>query len=572
MPRLVVVGGPWNGCTFVLEEVEHTMGRDPACDLAIPDSSLSRRHLRLAPDAEGWIAEDLGSRNGSQLNQQPLTRALLHDGDVLIAGRSTLRFDAAEASPMLAAIDGDSDSTVVATDGGQGQGGHIQALLALADALLEAGDAEAFLERLADWMRRTTRAPRAAVFRRRGNELHAHASYGPDGREPARSLVLPSVAALAAGRAGKALWLEVKGADAGTAVVPVGAPAELLVVMPGLAALETDQLRFLACAGHLAAGLWADQARIGSLHARVAELGGADDMLAASPAMRPIVEFIERAAATDSTVLLHGESGTGKEVVARALHRHSRRSNGPFVAVNCAAISTSLLESELFGHERGAFTGAAARKPGRFELADRGTLLLDEVAELSPEAQAGLLRVLEEQKVMRLGGSHPIAINVRLIAATHVDLREAVAAGRFREDLYYRLSVLVASIPPLRERREDIAAMARHFVVQLARRAPHRVDGISDAAVAVLTGHRWPGNVRELRNVIERAVMLGTGGIIEVDDLPAELRGGATGPAAPLAPGQQVSLPMPADELERHNLLAALAATSGNKSKAARKP
>jgi two-component system, NtrC family, response regulator AtoC len=347
----------------------------------------------------------------------------------------------------------------------------------------------------------------------------------------------------------------------------VGAPAGMIVVLPGIAAPGVQRLRLLACAGHLAAGLWANHGRIGSLHARVAELDDGD-LVTASPAMRPVLDFVARAAAADSTVLLQGESGTGKEVLARALHRRSRRAGGPFVAVNCAAISTSLLESELFGHERGAFTGAVARKPGRFELADGGTLLLDEVAELSPEAQAGLLRVLEDRKLMRLGGTHPVEVDVRVIAATHVDLKEAVAARRFREDLFYRLSVLVAVIPPLRDRREDIAPLARHLLDRLVRRAPRRVDGIAPAALDVLTAHRWPGNVRELRNVIERAVMLGTGDVIEVDDLPPEVRGGHPAPA-PVA-GGQVALPLPFDELERHNLLAALAVTGGNKTRAAR--
>jgi transcriptional regulator with PAS, ATPase and Fis domain len=286
--------------------------------------------------------------------------------------------------------------------------------------------------------------------------------------------------------------------------------------------------------------------------------------------MRPILDFVARAAATDSTVLLQGESGTGKEVLARALYRGSRRASGPFVAVNCAAISTSLLESELFGHERGAFTGAVARKPGRFELADGGTLLLDEVAELSAGAQAGLLRVLEERKLMRVGGTHLVSVDVRVIAASNVNLKEAVAAGRFREDLYYRLSVLVAVIPPLRDRREDIAVLARHFLDRLVRGAPRRVDGIAPAALDALTAYRWPGNVRELRNVIERAVMLGASETIEVDDLPPDVRGPHSAPASAPAAGEQVALPMPFDELERRNLLAALAASSGNKTRAAR--
>jgi DNA-binding NtrC family response regulator len=561
--RLLVVEGPWNGCAIGLEPVEHTLGRDRGCDLAVPDTTLSRRHLRFVPTTGGWEVEDLGSRNGTLLNDRPLTRARLRDGDVLQVGRSVLRFHDADTLHVLTEVQ--ASTTVIAAGAGPGDGeGELPALLLLADALLAASDEEALHTQLCMWLRAQTGAARAAVFRRRGRELHAHASYAAAGREPPRAMVLPATIAVAAARDGKALWMAAGG---GTCVVPVGMPAALVVVLPGIASLDAQRLRFLACAGHLAAGLWASHDRIRSLHARVAEL---DDgaVVAASPAMRPLVHFVERAAACDSTVLLLGESGTGKEVLARALHQRSHRASGPFVAVNCAAISGSLLESELFGHERGAFTGAFARKPGRFELADGGTLLLDELAELSPEAQAELLRVLEERTVTRVGGTHPVAVDVRVIAATHADLKEAVAAGRFREDLYYRLSVLVAAIPPLRERREDIDALARHFLARLVCHAPRRVDGISPAAMTALTGHRWPGNVRELRNVIERAVMLGANPVIEVDDLPPEIR--RASPVAAPPDGTQVGLPMPVDELERRNLLAALAATGGNKTRAAR--
>jgi DNA-binding NtrC family response regulator len=563
VPRLLVVDGPWNGCAIGLEPVEHVLGRDPGCDLAVPDTTLSRRHLRVAPTNDGWEAEDMGSRNGTRLNDQPLTRARLRDGDRLQVGRSVFRFDEADAPPVLAEVAAETSVIAAETGSSETGAGELPALLALADALLAAGDEEEFLTRLCSWLRAQTSAARAVVFRRRTGELHAHAGYGASGREPPRAMVLPAVA-VAAARDGKALWMMAGG---GTSVVPVGEPAGLVVVLPGIAAPAPERLRFLACAGHLAAGLWASQGRIGSLHARVAELGDGD-LVVVSPAMRAVVDFVDRAAAVDSTVLLLGESGTGKEVLARALYRRSKRAGGPFVAVNCAAISTSLLESELFGHERGAFTGAVARKPGRFELADGGTLLLDEVAELSPEAQAGLLRVLEERTLMRLGGTRPVAVDVRVIAATHVPLKEAVAAGRFREDLYYRLSVLVTVIPPLRERRDDIEALARHFLDRLVRGAPRRVGGIAPAALDALTAYRWPGNVRELRNVIEHAVMLGTGDVIEVDDLPPEIRGSHPVPA-PVA-GEQVTLPQPFDELERHNLLAALAVTGGNKTRAAR--
>jgi Sigma-54 interaction domain/FHA domain len=404
MPRLIVVDGPWHGCAIGLDSGEHTLGRDRDCDLAVPDSTLSRRHLRFVPIDNAWHAEDLGRRNGTLLHDRPLTRARLHDGDVLQVGRSVLRFLDADTPPVLTEVEAATTAIAAEDVSGEAPAEEVQTLLALADALAATHHEEEFLIRLCTWLRAQTGAARAVVFQRRGGELHARAGYRASGREPP-GMVLPPTAAVAAARDGKALWMM---ADGGTGVVPVGMPAELLVVLPGVAAPGAQRLRFWACAGHLAAGLWASHGRIGSPHARVAELRD-EEMVAVSPAMRPILDFVARAAATDSTVLLLGESGTGKEVLARALYTRSRRASGPFVAVNCAAISTSLLESELFGHERGAFTGAAARKLGRFELADGGTLLLDEVAELSAEAQAGLLRVLEERKLMRLGGSQSLS-------------------------------------------------------------------------------------------------------------------------------------------------------------------
>jgi DNA-binding NtrC family response regulator len=279
-----------------------------------------------------------------------------------------------------------------------------------------------------------------------------------------------------------------------------------------------------------------------------------------------VLEFIERAAHTDSTVLLLGDSGTGKELVARALHGAGARADAPFVAINCASIPAGLLEAELFGHEKGSFTGATGRRRGCFEAADAGTLLLDEVGELSPQAQAGLLRVLEERTVRRVGGEQPVPVDVRVIAATHRDLAAEVSAGSFREDLYFRLSVLIANLPPLRDRPEDVAVLAERFLEHFRRRTTREVSAISPEALAALRAYHWPGNVRELRNVIERAVMLGHGAHIEPGDLPPDVRGAArSGPEGV----EMISLPMPSAELDRRNLVAALAATRGNKTRAA---
>ena len=244
------------------------------------------------------------------------------------------------------------------------------------------------------------------------------------------------------------------------------------------------------------------------------------DMVGGSPRMREVYQFVSKAAPTDSTVLICGESGTGKELVARAIHRNSPRAGMPFLAINCAALTETLLESELFGHEKGAFTGAFAQKRGKLELADRGTVFLDEVGEMPLPFQAMLLRVLEEHEFERVGGTRPIRCDIRLIAATNRDLEAAIERGTFRKDLYYRLNVVSLTMPPLRDRREDIPLLASHFVVKHGKRAKRRVAGISREALACLEAHDWPGNVRDLENAIERAVVLGSTDLILAEDLP----------------------------------------------------
>jgi Nif-specific regulatory protein len=236
--------------------------------------------------------------------------------------------------------------------------------------------------------------------------------------------------------------------------------------------------------------------------------------------MREIYQFLARVAPADSTVLIEGESGTGKELAAQALHRNSARASKPFVAINCAAIPESLLEDDLFGHERGAFTGAVGQKKGRLEIADGGVVFLDEIGELAAPLQVKLLRVLQEREFERVGGMRPIKVDIRLIAATNCDLNEAVRTGRFRQDLYYRLAVVKMRMPSLRERREDIIPLARHFVQKYARRCKVRAKAVSREAMARLANHDWPGNVRELENAIEHALVLGHSDTLLPEDLP----------------------------------------------------
>ncbi len=260
------------------------------------------------------------------------------------------------------------------------------------------------------------------------------------------------------------------------------------------------------------------------LRESLAEKFGKDAIVGNSKAIQDVLALAGRVAPSRSTVLVTGESGTGKELVARALHIASDRKEMPFISVNCMSLSAGLLESELFGHEKGSFTGAVALKRGRFELAQGGTLFLDEIGELSPELQVKLLRVLQERTVERVGGTETIAVDFRLVAATNKNLQEEIAAGRFREDLFYRLNVVNIHLPPLRERREDIPILAGHFLRRFSQENSRQVQGFTPGAVDYLSAYEWPGNVRQLENVIERCVVLATHDVIDVDDLPPELR------------------------------------------------
>jgi two-component system, NtrC family, response regulator HydG len=246
-----------------------------------------------------------------------------------------------------------------------------------------------------------------------------------------------------------------------------------------------------------------------------------------------VLQFISKVAPTDSTVLLSGESGTGKELVARAIHQNSRRADKAFMAVNCAALAESLLESELFGHERGSFTGALVQKKGRLEVADEGTVFLDEIGELSPALQVKLLRVLQEREFERVGGTRPIKVDIRVITATNRDLEEAVSQGLFRQDLYYRLNVVSLEMPPLRNRPDDIPLLANYFAAKYGERCNRHIAGVSAEAQERLRAYDWPGNIRELENAIERAVVLGTTDRILPEDLPESVLEAGTVTAAP---------------------------------------
>jgi len=320
---------------------------------------------------------------------------------------------------------------------------------------------------------------------------------------------------------------------------------ELLVVLEKV--LETGQLR--------------REAR--QLRARVRDRVAPNNIIGDAPVMQRVFEIVDQIAPSRATVLITGESGTGKELVANALHQRSPRNGRPFIKLHCAALAESLLESELFGHERGSFTGAVGRKDGRFSLADGGTLFLDEIGEISPSIQVKLLRFLQEHEFERVGGTQTLKVDVRVIAATNKNLADEVAKGRFREDLFYRLNVVALEMPALRERRTDIPALCRFFLDKYAKENGKSLDGIAPDAMSLLTAYDWPGNVRELENAIERGVVLAPGKLLEARQLPPAIRPSALPGGAPAIPGATMA------ELERFAILETLKSTGGSTSKAA---
>ncbi len=306
-----------------------------------------------------------------------------------------------------------------------------------------------------------------------------------------------------------------------------------------------------------------------------------ENIVALSAKMQEVLAIVERVAPTNSTVLLGGESGVGKDMIARAIHQHSRRASGPFIKINCTAIPENLLESELFGFEKGAFTGAMTAKPGKFELADKGTIFLDEIGDVPGAIQVKLLRVLQEREFERLGGTKTLKVDVRVLAATNQDLRAALEQGTFREDLYYRLNVVPISIPPLREHKEDIPYLVDHFLARLARESAKPITSITPAAMRSLMDFHWPGNIRELENIIERAVALSSGTMLDVGDIRldvGDIRLDVGPGGAVVGPGMSASDPsgpflppgMTLEQYEDEIIKEALRRANGNKSQAAR--
>ncbi len=574
-PRLVGIGGPLKGTAFSLSPGEVSIGRDSSNQLWAPDPALSRRHCLVVATGEQVSIRDLGSRNGTLVNGVPVEQQQMRHGDQIYIGDSVLLFllnkdgehfarnpvefqdtAAFEGSPlMLRAEDSlylQPEKTVASLPSSERRARDLNSLLKIATGIGGIRDQESLQWQLLGFIFDVVPAERGAVLlcdhpdeftstaawdrvRGPGHPVRVSRTVVQRALKERIGLVVSDVMGNEALRQVKTLFelkvrsllcvpLAVAGRVLGAIYLDSTSPTvqfdadhlQVMTAVAGIASLAFDNVRH-----------W-ESLRQENQELR-AEIELEHNMVGGSPAMRKVFDFIRRVAPTDSTVLVQGESGTGKELVAHALHRNSPRADRPFVAINCAAIAETLLESELFGHEKGAFTGAAARKKGKVEVAEGGTLFLDEIGELAPGLQAKLLRVLQEREFERLGGTRPIKLNIRLVAATNRNLPDAVKAGTFRNDLYYRLNVVTLNMPPLRDRREDISVLAEHFAAKASRKCGMRLKPLSSEALGCLMHYDWPGNVRELENALERALVLGSTDSILPDDLPeAVLEAGST--------------------------------------------
>lgn len=599
-PRLVGISGPVEGGVFALADDEISIGRDHSNRLRIDDPSMSRRHCAIRKlAAERFEIRDLGSRNGTAVNGLPITTRVLGERDEIRLGDCHFLFLLLESdeppNPVLVQLNGAVlDAKTLLRPRPEGNHLRLEPLLDEAAAhsrvsgslavLIKIGTgiqmargtgeiARQLLERIFE----AIPAERGAVllFEGTGDEPAFAYSRDRDGRPHATVSVYSAIVAQTR-REGIAMAANgslPEGSSRRVLAAPIMSQDKTLGVIyletsDPRVAFDDEHLQLATAIGGILGMPFENARRLEWLEAENRRLQEAidieHDMVGAGPRMREVFQLVSKVAPTGSTILIRGESGTGKELVARAIHRNSPRAGQPFVAINCAALTETLLESELFGHERGAFTGAIAQKKGKLEIADRGTLFLDEVGELPLTFQTKLLRVLQEREFERVGGTRPIQVDVRLIAATNRDLEGAIAGNAFRKDLYYRLNVVSLAMPPLRDRREDIPLLARHFAAKHGKRAKRRLAGISPEALACLEAYDWPGNVRELENLIERAVVLGSTDLIIPEDLPEAV---LEAPSASEATGGYYQT---VREEKKRTILAALSRSGGNYTEAAK--
>ena len=561
-----------------------TVGRLEYNDLVIDHPSISRAHVRVGFDGAGWFVEDLGSTNGTYLNDNQVERDALHWGDRVQAGEYTLHFLPDEDA---------SGRTTAALK-------TVEELIGLSAQFFELLEPTEVLEKMVERLIEIFRAERGFVLlANEAGELEpAITRYiDPDGDESEISKTIAGdvfsegrplliTDALAEVRFKQVESIE-RGQIRSIVCVPLPGldnPLGVLYLDSRVSArtFTSQDLELLNVYADYGARAIQSAEHRTKLSRNVQALKTLQDegckrehdydhIIGDTEAMKELLERVTDIAQSDIATLILGESGTGKELIARAIHHRSTRKNEPFVAVNCMAFSDGVIASELFGHEKGAFTGATSRRRGRCELADGGTLFLDEIGELAPEVQVKLLRFLQEQTFERVGGSETIKVNVRLIAATNCDIEARVADGSFREDLFYRINAFTVVVPPLRERREDIILIAKHYGATFAAKMGRPFGGLADEARKALLDYHWPGNVRELRNVMERAIVLTRKGAVSAESLPFTVGPGA---AAPQGAFDLTCLPLDfhkAKEIfEKTFLVEALKRNSGHIAKTAR--
>jgi transcriptional regulator with GAF, ATPase, and Fis domain len=613
-PRLIVIAGALRGAIFALGAAEAFVGRDPANAVCLNDPSVSRRHCLIRGEAGQFKIIDLDSFNGTFVNGVPVNERSLEHGDQIAVGDILLllllRESEAEQTAGLVELGGEDlitrstirlqrgdafylrpEQVATALPAHERVARDLNVLLKISTTVNSLRGAEVLQKRLLELILEVIPAERGSILLtdEAGKEftsvLGRHRSAGHVGvTEVSRTItsqVLQEGVALLCNDIFRSEVLN--GAESLVAsqirsvlCVPLAVSERTLGIIyfdtrEASVRFDEGHLQLLTAIAGIAAVALANAERAEALEGenrRLKEEVLLDHrMIGESPQMREVYRYIAKVVrSSDSTVLIRGETGTGKELAAYAIHQNSARKSDPFVTINCATLTETLLESELFGHEKGAFTGAVAQKKGKLELADGGTVFLDEVGELPPVIQAKLLRVLQAREFERVGGTRPIKINVRVVAATNRDLEKSIRDGGFRQDLYYRLNVISFAMPPLRTRREDISLLANHFAVKYSQKVKRRISGLSPEARACLMAYDWPGNVRELENAVEHAVVLGTTELIMPEDLPEAIV--EHGGLAPMR--RHMKYYEAVNETKKQLLLDALDRTGGNYTEAAK--
>jgi Nif-specific regulatory protein len=539
---LVAVRGPLKGSIYALPEGDFSVGRHATNSLSLEDQAVSRKHCLFTRTGRQCAVKDLESRNGTFVNGTPVSEHALEQGDEVRIGGSVFCY----------LVDRDRAARTGASDLRTKQ-------LQVTDSIYLSSSDQSALPPSARALHDLRTLLRVSTMLHSFRGLQE--AHGTPAAEVLRDHLASLLLELIPGERGGvfipgtegagdwkpnadvfrrsseervAVWLE-NANEAGLSAIaaPLMVRGEVAAVIyvesaDPLRKFDEGHLQLLTAVAGMAAGAWENATILGWLQEENERLQHQlkieHDMVGASGKIRQLQHQISKVAPSNSTVLILGESGTGKELVARAIHRNSLRASGPFVAINCAALADTLLESELFGHEKGAFTGAIAQKAGKLETAQSGTVFLDEIGELSPVLQAKLLRMLQQREMERVGGTKTIKLDVRILAATNRNLEDAVKKGSFRQDLYYRLSVVVLTAPSLRERPEDVIPLAEHFAKKYAQDCGRKITGLAPEARVYLQSYSWPGNVRELENAIERAVVLGASDTIRPEDLPEHIR------------------------------------------------